>query len=205
VNERSCYFFDVAKGEETRRRILEHALEMASVVGLGGLSIGELAKVAKMSKSGLFAHFASKEELQLQVLATAAERFIDCVVAPALREPRGEPRLRALLGYWIEWEKTRSGGCPFVAVTYELDDCPGPLRDALVASQQDWIGTLATAARIAIDEGHFRGDLDTEQLAHEIYGCFLAFHMYYRLLHDPRAEERAQVAFERILAHARVA
>jgi hypothetical protein len=89
-------------------------------------------------------------------------------------------------------------------VSYELDDRPGPLRDALVASQRDWVETLATAARIAVDVGHFRADLDTEELTYEIYGCFLAFHMYFRLLRDPDATARANAAFERLLADARV-
>ncbi len=193
----------MAKGEETRERILNRALTMTSMVGLEGLSIGELAKAVEMSKSGLFAHFSSKEDLQQHVLIAAGRSFIDRVVTPALRAPRGEPRVRALFTNWIEWEKDRTGGCPFVAVSYELDDRPGPLRDALVASQRDWVETLATAARIAVDEGHFRPDLDVYQLAHEMYGCFLGFHTYFRLLRDPQATERAQAHFEQLLKNAR--
>jgi len=193
----------MGKGEETRERILGHALAMTSTVGLEGLSIGALAKETGMSKSGLFAHFESKEELQLQILRNACERFVETVISPALLQPRGEPRLRALFLNWIAWEKRRTGGCPFVAVSYELDDRPGVLRDALVALQRDWIETIATAARIAIEEGHFLADLDVEQLAHEIYGCFLGFHTYFRLLRDPRATERAQVNFDRLLDSAR--
>ena len=193
----------MSKGEETRERILSQALAMTSTMGLEGLSIGGLAKAVEMSKSGLFAHFDSKEDLQLHVLSSAGEQFIGAVVAPALRQPRGEPRVRALFENWIAWEKARTGGCPFVAVSYELDDRPGPLRDALVATQRDWVETIATAARIAVDEGHFRRDLDVGQFAHETYGCFLGFHTYHRLLRDPEASERAMAAFERLLIDAR--
>jgi AcrR family transcriptional regulator len=194
----------VAKGDETRERILDRALVLASVVGLEGLTIGGLAKETNMSKSGLFAHFDSKEDLQLQVLATASSRFITNVVSPALREPRGEPRVRALFEYWLKWELGRKpGGCPFVAAIHELDDRPGPVRESLVATQRDWIDTLATAARIAVEEGHFRSDLDAAQLAYDLYAVFLAFHLYHRLLRDPEAASRARTAFERLIQNAK--
>jgi len=179
-------------------------MDLASVVGLEGLSLGSLARETDLSKSGLFAHFASKEDLQLQVLATAGSRFIDAVVAPALREHRGEPRVRALFENWLTWEQGRiPGGCPFVAATHELDDRPGPLREALVSTQRDWIDTLTTACRIAVEEGHFHSDLEPEQLAYDIYAVFLAFHLYHRLLRDPDAVRRANTGFEQLLANAR--
>ncbi len=194
----------MSKGEATRERILDRAVDLAATVGLEGLSLGDLAKATKMSKSGLFAHFESKEDLQLQVLETARAYFIDTVISPALREPRGEPRVRALLERWLAWEHAReAGGCPFVAAANELDDRPGRLRDALVAVQLDWIDTLATAARIAVEEAHFRPELDTLQLAYDIYGIFLAFHFYHRLLRDPEATARATDAFERLLEASR--
>jgi len=194
----------MSKGTDTRERILGRAMDLASVVGLEGLSLGSLARDTGLSKSGLFAHFASKEDLQLQVLATAGSRFIDAVVAPALREPRGEPRVRALFENWLTWEQGRiPGGCPFVAATHELDDRPGPLREALVSTQRDWIDTLTTACRIAFEEGHFRSDLEPEQLAYDIYAVFLAFHLYHRLLRDPDAVTRAHAGFEQLLANAR--
>lgn len=190
----------MSKGEATRERILERAVDLVAAVGLEGLSLGELAKATKMSKSGLFAHFDSKEDLQLQVLATARAHFIEAVVSPALRQPRGEPRVRALFRLWLAWEQSReAAGCPFVPAAHELDDRPGRLRDSLVAAQRDWIDTLATAGRIAVEEGHFRTDLDTRQLAYDIYGIFLAFHFYHRLLRDPEAAGRATDAFERLL------
>jgi AcrR family transcriptional regulator len=192
----------MGKGAETRSRVLDRAVAMASSVGLERLSIGELARAAGLSKSGLFAHFASKEDLQLKVLETAADRFIATVVTPALKQPRGEPRVRALFDRWLQWEKDVSipGGCIFIGVASELDDRPGAARDALVAAQRDWIATLATAARIAVDESHFRADLDTEQFAHDLYSIALAFHFFSRLIRDPEAEERAAAAFERLIA-----
>lgn len=190
----------MSKGEVTRDRILERAIDLVAARGLEGLSLGELAKATNMSKSGLFAHFESKEDLQLQVLETARARFIETVVSPALREPRGEPRVRAMFEHWLAWEQGReAAGCPFVPAAHELDDRPGRLRDALVAAQRDWIDALATAGRIAVEEGQFRPDLDTQQLAYDIYAIFLAFHFYHRLLRDPDAAGRATDAFERLL------
>jgi len=194
----------VSKGEATKERILDQGLELASRVGLEGLSIGALAKATGLSKSGLFAHFGSKEELQLAVLELGRVRFVDRVVAPSLREPRGEPRVRALFENWVGWECQRGpGGCPFVAISHEFDDRPGPAREAIVAVQRDWIETLATAIRIAVDEGHFARTVDTHQLAFEIYGQFLAFHLYHRLLHDEDALARARAGLERLLAAVR--
>ncbi len=195
----------MSKGIATRSTILDRGLAMASTEGLEGLTIGELAKAVGMSKSGLFAHFASKEELQVAVLEAAVERFIATVVAPALRQPRGEPRVRALFGNWLAWEAAEflPGGCPFIAAAQELDDKPGRLRDSLVASQRDWLEALATAARIAVEEGHFRRDLDTAQFAYELYSIILAYHHFRRLLRDPSTTERCRSAFEALLGRSR--
>lgn len=196
----------LSKGESTRRLILDHGLATASVVGLEGLSLGEMAREVGMSKSGLFAHFESKENLQLQVLEMAIARFVESVVAPALKKPRGEPRVRALFESWLAWSVSDSmpGGCVFIHTANELDDRPGPLRDCLVASQRDWLSALATAAHIAVDEGHFKPDLDTEQFAYELYSIALASHHFHRLLRDPNAFERARAAFERLLEDSRL-
>ena len=202
-NERSYYFIDMSKGQETKDRILGEALDLASTVGIEGLSIGELAKATEMSKSGLFAHFESKEELQLEVVKTATTQFTDLVVLPALREPRGEPRVRALFDRWLAWETLRTGGCPFMAATFELDDRPGRVRDALEATQREWIDTLTKAILIAMDEGHFHPDIDPDQLAYEIYGVFMAFHLYHRLLRDPNARQRATDALDYLLRSAK--
>jgi len=191
----------MTKGEDTRDRILKHALAIATEVGFEGLSIGELAKATEMSKSGLFAHFHSKKDLQLKVLDAASRSFLDNVISPALRQPRGEPRIRALFENWLTWEEGRvtPGGCPFIVASYEYDDRPGPVREAVVAAQRDWVDTVATAARIAVEEGHFRSEIDPEQFAFELYGIFLAFHLYQRLLREPEARTRARQAFQRLI------
>lgn len=191
----------MSKGADTRAAILDEALSRASVAGLGGVTIGELAKRAGMSKSGLFAHFKSKEQLEVAVLDEARDRFVAHVVAPALKAPRGLPRIRALFERWMEWEEAdfQPGGCVFMAAAMDLDDQPGVARDHLVATQRDWIQTIQTAARIAVTEGHFRADLDVEQWAYELWGLALGYHWYSRLLRDPKALERAQRAFERLL------
>ena len=158
------------KGETTRSAVLAHALALASEVGLEGVTIGTLAERASMSKSGLFAHFQSKEALQIAILDEAIGRFVEQVVMPALKEPRGEPRVQALLQRWLKWARAdfMPGGCVFVASIAELDDKPGPVRDRLASCQRDWLDTLATAIRIAVDEGHFKKQIDPKQVAHEI-------------------------------------
>lgn len=195
----------MTKGEDTQRRILDVALKMVSRDGLEQLSIGNLAAETGMSKSGLFAHFGSKEQLQLAVLNEAEERFLQTVVRPALKAPRGEPRLRMAFERWLDWGNGRSlpGGCVFVAVANELDDRPGPLRDHLVTSQRAWLDTVARMARQAVEAGHFRPDIDADQFAFHFYSVILGFHHVSRLLHDPRAEERLRRAFEGILTAAR--
>jgi AcrR family transcriptional regulator len=191
----------VGKGEATRNSVLGHALALASENGLGGVSIGGLAERAGMSKSGLFAHFASKEGLQLAILDEAIERFVAIVVSPSLREPRGEPRVKALLERWLAWSKAEfmPGGCIFVAAAAELDDQPGRVRDRLVSCQRDWLDTLATAIRIAKEEGHFKDDVDPPQLAHELLTLAYGHHLISRLLRDPAAEKRTRRTFARLL------
>ncbi len=194
-----------SKGAITRDAILGHALALASQVGLEAVTIGTLAERATMSKSGLFAHFTSKEALQLALIDEATRRFVDSVVAPALRLKRGEPRVKALLDNWTAWSKAKfmPGGCFFVASIADLDDRPGPVRDRLAESQRDWLDTLATAIRIAKDEGHFRKEVDPAQLAHELLTLAYGTHLIARLLRDPKAEPRFRAAIERLLAGAR--
>lgn len=185
--------------------ILDHGIAAVSLRGLDGLSLGAMAKDVGMSKSGLFAHFDSKEHLQLQVVEMAISRFIESVVTPALQAPRGEPRVRALFERWMAWSVAdwMPGGCFFIAIAIELDDRPGPLRQRLVASQRDWLDALATAARIAVEERDFRSDLDCSQFAYELYSIALACHHFHRLIDDPAAFDRADRAFERLIATAR--
>jgi AcrR family transcriptional regulator len=197
----------MAKGDETRSSVVGSAIALASTVGLEGLTIGKLAEHVGMSKSGLFAHFASKENLQVAVLDEAVARFVALVVSPALKKPRGEPRVRALFENWLEWSRADflPGGCIFVMASVELDDRPGPARDRLVASQRDWIGTIAHAARIAIEERHFRSDLDCEQFAHESFSIAYGYHFLRRLLDPKETERRTRVAFDRLIKDATLA
>jgi len=195
----------MGKGAETRDRILEQAVRLASRDGLEGLTIGSLSTELGLSKSGLFAHFGSKEELQLQVLQAAVARFNETVARPALSAPRGEPRLRAFFERCLEWTNSPSmpGGCILIAAAIELDDRPGAARDFLAQSYRDRRAFLAKAARFAIAAGHFRPDLDVEQLAFEFDGLFFSYHHTHRLLRDPQAGERVHIAFERLLAWAK--
>jgi len=186
------------KGDATREAILDHAVALARKVGLEGLTIGQLAEDLELSKSGLFAHFKSKDALQVQVLDAAAARFVDIVVRPALEVERGEPRVRALFEHWLQWEQ-RPGGCVFVQAAVDLDDREGPARDRLVQLQRDWLEAIATTADGAIREGHFRATLDPVQFAHDLNGIILAYHHSARLLRDPDAEARARRSFERLL------
>ena len=196
----------MGKGSETRQLILERAAQSASRSGLDGLTIGQLAGELGLSKSGLFAHFHSKEALQVQTLRHAAELFVDRVVRPALKAPRGEARLRALFERWLAWAEADvlKGGCLFVAAATELDDLDGPARDELVRQQRDWLELIANVARTGVTEGHFAAGLDTEQLAHDLHGVMLAYHHARRLLRDPRAPQRAESAFDALVRAARV-
>ncbi|WP_394822511.1 TetR/AcrR family transcriptional regulator [Pendulispora albinea] len=198
----------MSKGEDTRNEIIGRAYSIATEVGLEGLTLGVLAERTHLSKSGLFAHFKSKEALQLEVLERAIGLFVKDVVLPALTKPRGEPRVKTLFDRYLVWirgseQRDRKGGCFFMSLAHEYDDRPGPLRDRLVQSQRDWYGTLARAARLAVKEGHFRTDLDDTQFAYECIGIGMAFEQAYKLLADPTAEKRARTAFEGLLARSR--
>ena len=195
----------MSKGTITRSRIVETALRAASVDGIEGITLGKVAADVGMSKSGLFAHFDSKEELQVDVLNAAAEKFTQVVVAPSLTAPRGEPRLRALFEHWLQWEQHESlpGGCVFMHAAAELDDRPGPARDALVVQQQRWLEMLARSVRLTIEAGHFRSDVDPDLFAFQLFGVVLSYYHCARLLRDPLAKSRATGAFDVLVAGAR--
>lgn len=195
----------MSKGDDTRERILDRAFRMASRDGLAGLSIGGLASSLAMSKSGLFAHFGSKEELQLEVLRGAARRFEDTVLRPAFRAARGTPRIRHLLENWVRWaNSSEAAGCLFVTAAVELDDRAGRTRDFVVAAQRQVLDAVTRSAKLAIDAGHFRQDLDCKQFAFELYALLLGYHHAKRLLRDPRAEDALRAGFERLLTDATV-
>jgi len=191
------------KGQQTRAAILDAALALASHIGLEGLSIGALAEVTAMSKSGVFAHFGSREELQISVVREYHAKFEEEVFRPAMAAPRGLPRLRALFERWLRRVSVEiDSGCIYISGAVEFDDRPGPVRDALVTMVQTWQHALERAIRAAVDEGHLRSDSDSGQLLFEIHGLILALHHDARFLRHAGAEERARAAFERLLARA---
>jgi AcrR family transcriptional regulator len=193
----------MTKGETTRSSVLDSALALASEDGLAGVTIGRLAERCGLSKSGLFAHFSSKENLQVEILKETIDRFVAQVVSPALKAARGEARVQALFDRWMSWPKEFPGGCIFAVAAVELDDKPGPAREVLVASQKDWQATLATAARIAVEEGHFRSNLDVDQFAHEVYCLGYGFLAVSRLRLHAEGGARTRRAFERLVRDAR--
>jgi AcrR family transcriptional regulator len=172
---------------------------MASQLGLECVTIGNLSKEMEMSKSGLFAHFQSKENLQIDILNYAAEDFREYVILPALNSERGIPRIRNLVDRWIEWGDKLSGGCIFVSAGMEYSDRPGKVREALLKQQEEWIGSLSRIAQSAIKAGDFRKDIDCEQFAFDLYSLLLGYHYYYKLLNEIKTKQRQQVAFERLL------
>jgi AcrR family transcriptional regulator len=193
------------KGQQTRAAILDAALGLASQIGLEGLSIGALAEVTGMSKSGVFAHFGSREELQISVVTEYHAKFEDEVFVPAMQAGRGLPRLRVLFDRWVRRVSVEiDAGCIYISGAVEFDDRPGPVRDALVAMVETWQRALGRAIRAAVNEGHLRADTDIEQLLFEIHGLILALHHDARFLRHAGAVEHARAAFERVIAHASV-
>ena len=189
----------VSKGLQTRAAILDVALNIACRDGLEGLSIGMLAERMGKSKSGVFAHFGSREELQIALIDEYARRFMQAVFYPAIRLPRGLPRLTAMFDNWLHRVRTVEipNGCVFISGAVEFDDREGPVRDRMVAVNRGWQGEMHKAAEQAVVCGHLRGDCDPGQLVFELYGIMLALHHDARLLRDERAVERARRAFAR--------
>ena len=193
----------VSKGLQTRAAILDAALAIASRDGLEGLSIGMLADALGMSKSGVFAHFGSREDLQIALIDEYARRFMEAVFYPAIRLTRGLPRLTAMFENWLFRVQTVDipNGCVFISGAVEFDDREGPVRDRMVAVNRGWQGEMQTAARQAIECGHLGPACDPEQLVFELYGVMLALHHDARLLRDARAVERAHRAFDRTVGY----
>lgn len=184
------------KGAATREAIIDRAYEIARFSGVEGLSIGPLAQAVGMSKSGVFAHFGSREDLQLAVLESAARRFGEATFITALSQPRGLPRLRAMMHNWFDWVHSNTGSCVLVASVSEYDDRPGPLRDQVRRQQQSWVDILRGAIQLAIDEGHLRPG-DTEQYAFELYAIALNVHHQSGLFGQEQVEKLGKQAVER--------
>jgi AcrR family transcriptional regulator len=192
------------KGEMTRAAIVEAAMGIAARDGLEGLTIGTLADQMQMSKSGVFAHFGSREDLQLAVLKEYVRRFVDDVLRPAVRKPRGLPRLEALLDRWVAFlARELSLGCIMIAGAVEYDDRPGPQRDEMVAIITGWKAELLKAIRQSVHEGHLARGTDAQQMVFEIYGLMLAMHQDARLLRSADSAKRARAGLRRLLDDAR--
>ncbi len=192
------------KGELTRAAILDVALELSSRDGLEGLTIGLLADRMNMSKSGVFAHFGSREDLQLEVVKLYHHRFEQEVFYPSVREPRGLPRLESMFDRWLKRVSVEiASGCIYISGAVEYDDRPGPIREELVSMVQAWQGALQRSARQAIEAGDLRPDTDAEQLVYEMYGLILALHHDARFLRMPGSVERARRGFERLIENYR--
>ena len=189
----------MAKGEDTKLNVLEAGLDMASQLGLECVTIGNLAKETNLSKSGLFAHFQSKENLQIEILNHAARVFSEGVIIPALKTKAGIPRIRALVDNWIQWTSELTGGCIFVSASADFSDRPGRVRDVLLNQQKEWIDCLKRIAQSAVEVGDFRKDIDDDQFAFDLYSLLLGFHLYYNLLDDTETRKRQEAALTRIL------
>jgi AcrR family transcriptional regulator len=188
------------KGQQTKAAIVDAALGLATQIGLEGLSIGALAEVTQMSKSGVFAHFGSREELQISVIREYHTRFEDEVFYPALQQPRGLPRLRAMFDNWMKRTSVElDSGCIYISGAVEFDDRPGPVRDALASSVMTWHAAMKRAITGAKEEGHLRADVDEEQMLFEIHGLILALHYEARFLKTPGCIARANAGFDNIL------
>lgn len=184
----------VRKGVRTRENILQVAVNLASMEGLEGLSIGRLADELKMSKSGLFAHFGSREELQLATVETARQIFVESVIRPALAAPEGASRLWALCDAWVRYVEhpVFPGGCFFAAASFEFDSRPGPVRDRIAAAVKQWLATLTRAVEQAIKAGHLKANVDPNQLAFEIKSIGVGAHSDYQLTDDRKAMGKAR-------------
>ncbi len=192
------------KGEQTRAAILDAALELASRDGLEGLTIGLLADRIGMSKSGVFAHFGSREDLQIDVLRLYNHQFEQEVFYPSIREPRGLPRLQSLFRRWVDRVSLEiTSGCIYISGAVEYDDRPGPIRNQLLDMVDTWQRALQRAAQQAIDEGHLRASTDAKQLVFEMYGLVLALHHDARFIRSPGSVARAHAGFQRLIASAR--
>ncbi|MFM1988799.1 MAG: hypothetical protein RJA99_1756 [Pseudomonadota bacterium] len=194
------------KGEQTRSAILAAACELAARDGLEGLTIGALAERMGMSKSGVFAHFGSREELQIAVLKAYEQRFVEDVLRPGLEAPRGLERLRAIFGHWLDRTAVEAASaCIWISGATEYDDRPGSVRDTLVAMVRSWQRELVRSIRQAVDTGELRADTDPGELVFDLYGVILVLHHDARLMDSPDAPARARRAFERLIESYRAA
>ena len=185
----------------TLAAILDTAIAMATAEGLESLTVGELAKRLGLSKSGVFSRIGSREALQKAVIEEYDRRFLQDVFVPAMREPRGLPRLNAIMRLWLQRARDVEiqQGCLYCAGAFEFDDRDGPLRDLLLDGIRAWRSALKRTIIQAIDAGHLLPDTDADQLVFEIDGLFVALMREARFLRDPRAADRAWATYERLI------
>jgi AcrR family transcriptional regulator len=188
----------------TRVRILDQGLALMSQSGLEGVTLGVLANQVGMSKSGLFAHFRSKEEVQISLLEHTADVGAAHIIAPSMNKPEGLPRLKALVKNWFGWAPRAGlpGGCPVAAGLFEFDDVESPVRNKILEMEAEWRGLLTRTVTEARSLGHVRSDLDIAQFVWELCGIYLSHHVAQRFLKSPDADRRGQIAFEALLARA---
>ena len=189
----------MTRGKETKLNILQAGLDMASQLGLESVTIGALAKATHMSKSGLFAHFQSKENLQVEILNYAAQLFSEGVIIPALIAEAGIPRIKVLVDNWIDWTSELKGGCIFVSASTDFSDRPGRVKGVLLQQQNEWIDCLRRIAQSAVRVGDFREDIDDDQFAFDLYSLLLGFHLYYTMLDDAQTRKHQETALNRLL------
>jgi AcrR family transcriptional regulator len=193
------------KGERTRKDIIEKAFAMAGNVGLEGVSLGTLAGETGLSKSGLFAHFKSKEALQLSVIEEVIERFTKNVIRPAIGAPRGEARIRTYFDAKLDWIAVHrsNGGCFYLALCQEYSHREGPVKDRLIQGQNDLMETISRFVRTAIEEGEFREDVDPVRFAFELEGITMAYSHIGKFVQTPQSLEHARLAFEDLIRRSR--
>jgi AcrR family transcriptional regulator len=194
----------MAASPSTRERILHQGLALMSQSGLAGVTLGVLAEQVGMSKSGLFAHFRSKEGVQIELLTHMAEFALARVIAPSMSAAEGLPRLRALVANWLGWAQRAGlpGGCPVAAGLFEFDDIEGRVRNKILEMEGEFRGLLTGLVRRAVALGHLRRDLDVDQFVWELCGIYLGHHAAHRFLRAADAATRANTAFEALLARA---
>jgi AcrR family transcriptional regulator len=187
------------KGDQTKKKILDTGFGLASQTGLECLSIGKMASSTKMSKSGLFGHFKSKENLQLAVMKHAGQIFNQEVIVPALRAQAGIPRIQKMIDKWVEWTLNLSGGCIFVAAAAEYSDRPGKVRDAIRKQHDLWIDCLNRIAHSAVKAGDFKKDTDCNLFAFQMYSLILGFFLYYNSMDYNKSKELLQSSFQHLI------
>jgi AcrR family transcriptional regulator len=190
------------RGQQTKKQILEAAMKIASTLGIQGITIGELAKKVGMSKSGLFAHFENKDNLQLEILNMASDHFVESVLKPAFKEKKGIPRLEAMFNNWLIFlndDSTLPGGSIFISASFELDDRPGVLKDCVQKSQELLILNIEKAVQLSVECKHFKPTTNKSDFAWKLYSYVLGYHHFKRMLHNPKAEQLIKNAFKELI------